>query len=160
MTPMSGRPVRSDTWDDAEDDAPLRALSREEVQALREADPPLSPWRVVAMQAVVGGVVAVLAGLITAERSAAVSALWGAAAVVLPAALMARGMTRRLSRMSPGLAAVSVVLWELTKLGATVVMLMLAPRWVPALSWPALLSAMASCIAVYWFALLWRGRKG
>jgi hypothetical protein len=27
------------------------------------------------------------------------------------------------------------------------------------LSWPALLAALAACTSVYWFALLWRGRK-
>ena len=27
------------------------------------------------------------------------------------------------------------------------------------LSWPALLAALAACLSVYWFALLWRGRK-
>jgi len=39
-----------------------------------------------------------------------------------------------------------------------VVMLMLAPQILQPLSWPALLVALAVCIKVYWFALLWRGR--
>ena len=44
------------------------------------------------------------------------------------------------------------------KIGVSVVMLMLAPKLVQPLSWPALLAALAVCIKVYWFALLWRGR--
>jgi ATP synthase protein I len=37
-------------------------------------------------------------------------------------------------------------------------MLMLAPRLVQSLSWPALLATLVLCMQVYWFALLWRGR--
>ena len=51
------------------------------------------------------------------------------------------------------------MLWEMVKIGVSVAMLVLAPRIVPALSWPALLVAMVVCMKVYWFALLWRGRR-
>jgi len=39
-----------------------------------------------------------------------------------------------------------------------VVLLLLAPRIVEPLVWPALLLAVLVCIKVYWVALLWRGR--
>ena len=67
---------------------------------------------------------------------------------------MARGMTSRLSSMSPGASVVSFMSWELVKIGVSVAMLMLAPRIVQPLSWPALLVALVLCIKVYWLALL------
>jgi ATP synthase protein I len=149
-------------WDDtdpgAEERESFRKLTKEEAQALRAKDPPISPWRVIAVQAVVGGVIALLAGVLTGRGAVAWSAMYGAAAVVVPGALLARGMTSQLSNASPGLGAVSFMLWEFMKIGVSVVMLMLAPKLVPGLSWPALLAALIVCIKVYWFALLWRGR--
>jgi ATP synthase protein I len=50
------------------------------------------------------------------------------------------------------------MLWELLKILVSVVMLVLAPKLVQSLSWPALLVALVVCIKVYWLALLWRGR--
>jgi len=159
------RPTRSDRWDDEEEQASragwsveLRPLTREQAQALRTADPPLSPWRVIGVQGVVGVAVALLALLLTGKQEMGWSALYGAATVVVPGALMARGMTSRLSSMSPGASAVSFMLWEAVKIGVSVVMLMLAPKLVQPLSWPALLVALVLCMKVYWLALLWRGR--
>jgi ATP synthase protein I len=96
--------------------------------------------------------------LVTGERAAGLSALYGAAVVVVPAVLMARGMTSRFSSVSPGASAVSFMLWELVKISVSVAMLMLAPRLVQPLSWPALLVALVLCMKVYWLALVWRGR--
>ncbi len=114
--------------------------------------------RLVAAQTAVGLVVAVLARLLTGEAAIGWSALYGAAVVVVPGALMARGMTSRLSGMSPGAGAVSFMLWEFVKIGVSVAMLVLAPRIVQSLSWPALLVGLVVCIKVYWLALLWRRR--
>ena len=158
---MSDRTIRSDPWPDERDEAStasFKALTQQEAQALRDRQPPVSPWRVVLSQAVVGVVVAALAWLVTGERPVGLSALYGAAVAVVPGALMARGMTSRLSSMSPGTSAVSFMLWEVVKIAVSVLMLMLAPRLLQPLSWPALLVALAVCIKVYWFALLWRGR--
>jgi ATP synthase protein I len=158
---MSDRTIRSDPWPDERDEASaasFKALTQQEAQALRDRQPPVSPWRVVLSQAVVGVVVAALAWLVTGERPVGLSALYGAAVAVVPGALMARGMTSRLSSLSPGTSAVSFMLWEVVKIGVSVLMLMLAPRLVQPLSWPALLVALVVCIKVYWFALLWRGR--
>jgi ATP synthase protein I len=159
------RPTRSDRWDDEEDEAArggwpraFKPLTREQAQALRAADPPLSPWRVIAVQGAVGVAVALLAVLLTGRQELGWSALYGAAAVVLPGALMARGMTSRLSSMSPGASAVSFMLWEMVKIAVSVAMLMLAPKLVQPLSWPALLVGLVLCMKVYWLALLWRGR--
>ena len=48
--------------------------------------------------------------------------------------------------------------WALVKMGVAVLMLLLAPRIVQPLSWPALLVGLVLCMQVYWLALLWRGR--
>jgi len=145
-------------WDDETDEAPPEPLTREQAQALRAKNPSISPWRVVAVQAAVGVVVAALAWLFTGKTGVAWSALYGAAVVVVPGALMARGMTSRVSRMSLGSSVVSFMSWEFVKIGVSVAMLMLAPRIVQPLSWPALLVALVVCIKVYWVALYWRGR--
>jgi len=158
------RPTRSDRWDDEDDEASsggrsaaFKPLTREQARALRAADPPLSPWRVITVQGVVGVAVAVLAALLTGSEVVGWSALYGAATVVVPGALMARGMTSRLSSMSPGASAVSFMLWEMVKIAVSVAMLMLAPKFVQPLSWPALLVGLVLCMKVYWLALLWRG---
>ena len=151
-------------WSDDEDEADgarkaFKPLTREEAQALREREPPLNLWRVVAAQAGVGATAALLVALAGGAREVAWSVLYGAVCVALPGALMARGMTSRLSRLSPVASAVSVMLWEMVKIAASVTLLMLAPRIVQPLSWPALLAGLVLCMLVYWFALLWRGRK-
>ncbi|MCU0929886.1 MAG: ATP synthase subunit I [Burkholderiaceae bacterium] len=82
---MSERSYRSDAWadvDDARDAEVGRPLTREQARALREKDPPVSPWRVVAVQIATGAVVAALAVLVTGRAEAGWSALYGAAVVV------------------------------------------------------------------------------
>lgn len=149
-------------WGDDEDEArapAFKALTREEAQALREKDPPLNPWRVIVVQMGVGTVAALLAAMVTGRQEVGWSLLYGAFTVVVPGALMARGMTSRLSSVSPGASAVSFMLWEMVKIAVSIAMLMLAPRLVQPLSWLALLAGLVLCMKVYWVALLWRGRS-
>jgi ATP synthase protein I len=150
--------VTYSAFDDASDDPPIKALTRDEARALRARHPPLSPWRVIVVQVAVGGGVAVLAGLLSGNSVVLWSALYGAATAVVPGALMARGMTSRLSTVSLGASAVSVMLWSMVKIGVSIGMLMLASKLIQPVSWPALLAALVLCLQVYWFALLWRGR--
>jgi ATP synthase protein I len=148
-------------WGDEEDGSADRAfepLTREQAQALREREPPLSPWRIVGVQAVVGVLAALLAALVGEGPAAGWSALYGAAAVVLPGALLARGMSSRLLGESAQGRAVSFVLWQTAKIGLAVSMLAMAPWLVRPLSWPALLVGLVLCLKVYWVALLWRAR--
>ena len=158
----SNRKLRSDPWPDDADEAgnaSAKRLTHEQAQALlANSKHSVSPWRVVAVQAAVGGLVAVLAAAAGGRWDWFWSALYGAAVVVVPGALMARGMTSRLSNVSPGASAFSVMLWSLVKIGVSIVMLMLAAKLVQPLSWPALLATMVLCMLVYWFALLKRGR--
>lgn len=155
------RRAASSGWDDDEDESARRGfkrLSALEAKALRDLDPPVSPWRVVATQMAVGFIVSCAAGMVMGSVSVFWSALYGAGVVVIPAVLMARGMTSRLSSVNAGVSAVSFMLWEFVKIGVSVVLLLLAPRVVEPLVWPALLLAVLVCIKVYWVALLWRGR--
>jgi ATP synthase protein I len=157
--PTGGRPA---SWDDAEDEAAdlaFKRLSRDEAAALRAQDPPVSPWRVIAVQAAVGGSAVLIGWLVTGKAAVAWSLLYGAATVVIPSALMAFGMTLRFSSLSPGVSAVSVMLWESLKIALSIAMLLAATVVVPSLSWPALLVAVVLCIKVYWVALAWRARK-
>ncbi|MCM5681691.1 ATP synthase subunit I [Schlegelella sp. S2-27] len=148
-----------DTRPGADDEATFKSLSHEEAQALMAQHPPLSPWRVVAVQAAAGVVVAALWFAATREGGAAWSALYGAAAVVLPGALMARGLTSRISRASPGAAVFGFLFWESLKIALAVAMLVAAAKVVPDLSWPALLVTMVVCMKVSWLTLLRRGRR-
>lgn len=153
---MPDRRVRSGAWDDEADEAAFQPLTRAEAQALRDRQPQVPVWWVVAAQAVVGGVVALAAGLVMSDRAVFGSALYGAAVVVVPGALMARGMSSRISSVSPGASAVSFMLWEMVKIAVSVLMLALAPKIVQPLSWPALLVGLVVCMHVYLLALLWR----
>ena len=143
-----------------ETEEPVRKLTRDEAEALRRRQPSLSPWRVVLMQAALGVAIAAGAWLLTGERSSALSALYGSAVVVLPAALMARGTTSRVVRLSPAVGALSVMVWSTVKMAASVLLLVLAPKVVQPLDWVALLVALVLGLQVYWVALLWRGRPG
>jgi ATP synthase protein I len=153
---------RLDPWDDAADEdarRPIKRWTSQEAKALAAADPhAVSPWRVIAVQAAVGLGVALVAGLATGRMEVFWSALYGAGVVVVPGALMARGMTSPLSSVSPIGSAVSFMLWEGVKIGLSVLLLILAARIVQPLSWPALLAGLVVCIKVYWVALAWRRR--
>jgi ATP synthase protein I len=157
--------LKPDPWGDKEAGAvsqeanAFKALTKEEASALRAKEPPLSPWRVVGVQLIVGVAAALLAGLVTQRQEIGWSVLYGMATVVVPGALIARGMTSQISSMSPSSSAVSFMLWTMVKIAVSVVMLMLAPKLVQPLVWPALLVGLVLCMKVYWFALLWRGRS-
>lgn len=132
----------------------FKPLTAEEAQRLRERHPPLSPWRVVAVQVGVGVLVAMAAGVLTGQARMAWSAAWGAVAVAVPAAVFARGVTRRRSAGDVGAAAVGFLGWEIVKIVLTACLLAMAPRVVPGLSWLALLAGMVVTMKAYWIALL------
>lgn len=153
---MAERGYRPGAWDD--EDSAYPPLTRQEAEAFHRRHPQVSAWRVVAAQIGVGGVVAALAWLISGDRAVFGSALYGAAVVAVPGALMARGTTSGLHRISPVAGAVRFMLWAVVKIGFSLLMLALAPRIVQPLNWPALLAAMVLCMQTYLLALLWRRR--
>ncbi len=147
----------TDSWqEDADDTRP--PLTREQAHALLAAKPGVSVGRVVALQALVALMVGAAAWAL-AGRAAALSALWGGAVVMLPAALFAGGMRRWLVRLAPAYALFGFAFGELLKIALTVALLLLAPRLLPALHWPALLAGLVITLQVYWIALLLRGRR-
>ncbi len=134
-------------------DEVFEALSAEQVAQLRERQPLLSVWRVVGAQALVGLLVAALTWWVSGRETVAYSAAYGAFAVVLPAALFARGLSSQASSVNAGAAVFGFFLWEMVKIGLTVAMLIAAPRWINGLSWPAMLVGLIVTMKVYWVAL-------
>ena len=93
-------------------------------------------------------------GLIVSDARTAWSAAYGSLAVALPAAVLARGMTSQLSRMSATAGALAFMLWEMVKIGLSIGMLILAPSLIADLSWPALLVGLILTIKVYFVAAI------
>jgi ATP synthase protein I len=140
------------------EEPPVQPLSAEQARRLRELNPPVSPWWVVAGQAVMGLVVALAAWVLTGRQNVGWSAAYGALAVVIPSAVFARGLTGRFSSANAGTAAVGFLLWEMVKLALTFAMLVAAPKLVAGLSWPALLVGLILAMKVYWLALAFKPR--
>jgi ATP synthase protein I len=131
----------------------FQSLTAEEARNLRKRLPLLSVWRVVGAQVFVGMVLALLVWLVTGQKTVVFSAVYGALAVILPAALFARGLTSQVSSVNAGAAVFGFFLWEMVKMGLTIAMLFAAPRLVNDLSWPAMLVGLVVTMKVYWLAL-------
>lgn len=144
--------------EEPEEASPVQPLSAEEVRRVREQNPPLSPWWVVAGQAAVGLVAALLAWALTGKQNVGWSVGYGALAVLVPAAVFARGLTGKFASLNAGTAAAGFLVWEMVKVGLTLAMLMVAPSLVVGLSWPALLIGLVLAMKVYWVALAFAPR--
>ena len=134
----------------------FKSLTPEEAAQWRSRNPAVSVWKIVAGQAVVGVLVAVLSWVLTGRAAAGWSAAYGAVAVVVPAALFARGVMRGRAASDPRAAMVRFFGWELAKIVLTVALLAAAPRLVPGLSWLALVVGMVFTMKTYWVALMVR----
>jgi len=151
-------------WDDVDQlgeavNPAAQALTRDQAQALIARQMPVSPWRVVGVQAGVGLALALAMVLLSSPMAWVGSFLYGTAAVVLPSALMAWGISKPRAGRPAGSGLASFMVWEAVKVGLSVVMLLLAPLILQPLSWPALLAGLVVCLKCYWAALLWRGSK-
>ena len=153
QAPASEKVTASQAESEVEDQD-FKPLTAQQAQEWRMRQLPLSVWRIVAIQALVGVLVTLLAWWLAGRAAVAWSVAYGALSVVLPAALFARGMARK--RTSAGAAMAGLFGWELVKIALTVAMLAAAPRLVPGLSWPALLVGMVVTMKTYWVALLAR----
>lgn len=140
------------------EESPVQPLSAEQARRVREQNPPVSPWWVVAGQAGVGLVAALFGWLVTGRQNVGWSVAYGAFAVVIPAAVFARGLTGRFSSLNAGTAAVGFLLWEMVKIALTITLLLVAPRLVAGLSWPGLLIGLVLAMKVYWVALAFAPR--
>ena len=139
---------------DGEDgDADFKPLTAEQAKAFREQHPSMSPWWVVLGQVAVGALVSLVAWLLTGNADTARSAACGSLAVVVPAALFARGVTGQFASVNAGSAVMSFFVWEFVKIVVTVGIMYAAHRLVSNLSWPAMLVALVLTMKVYWLAL-------
>ncbi len=144
--------------EDMEEAPPVKPLSAEEARKVRERNPPVSPWWVVAGQAGVGLLAALAAWGVSGKQNVGWSVAYGALAVVIPAAVFARGLTGRFASLNAGSAAVGFLLWEMVKVALSIAMLLAAPGLVAELSWPALLVGLVLAMKVYWVALAFAPR--
>lgn len=138
------------------EESDFKPLTAQEAEQWRSRNPPISVWKVVAGQALVGMLVALVAWVLTGRASVGWSAAYGAVAVVVPAGLFARGVFRRKASSDPRAAMLGFFGWEIAKIVLTVALLAAAPRLVPDLSWMALLVGMVITMKTYWAALLVR----
>jgi len=144
-------------YDTEQDSEPLDfvPLTRLQAQALAQANPVVSPWWVVLAQLVLGMVWIALAWLVFGVLVAK-SVAWGVMAVVLPAALFARGLTSQFARANAGAAVMSFFVWELVKIVVTIGVLFAAHRLVKDLNWLAMLAGLVLTLKVYWLALAFK----
>ena len=138
------------------EDEGFKPLSREEAEKLVAANPSASPWIVVGYQMVTGVLAALLAWALTGQIRMAWSTGYGALAVVIPAAVFARGLTRQRKVAHGGAALAGFFVWELVKIVLTVVMLFAAPGLIAELSWLALVAGFVLTMKVYWVAMWFR----
>ena len=157
MSTMALDPVRRYGFDtDEPEEQEFKRLTADEAQALRESDPALSPWWVVGLQCFAGLVVALLAWGISGKAAVGWSAAYGALAVIVPAALFARGLMSQFSSLNAATASFGFFVWEAVKLAVSVAMIVVAPRLVADLSWLALMAGLFVTLKMYWLALLKR----
>jgi len=153
ITPVTGLEAEDD---DSQD---YKRLSAEEAQALRDIEPSVSPWRIVRLQMLAGVLVALSAWWISGRTNAGWSAAYGALAVVIPAALFARGLMSQFSSINAATAGFGFFVWEAVKIGVSVGMMAAAPPLVPGLDWLAMLIGLVVTLKVYWLALLLRQKR-
>jgi ATP synthase protein I len=143
---------------EVDEEPPFKPLTADQARQLREQQPQLSRWTVVAGQVGVGLVVAMAAWALTGKQNVAWSAGYGAMAVVVPTAIFARGLVGSSDASPTGMVA-RFFLWEMVKIALSVALLAVAPRVVEALSWPALLVGLVLTMKVNWVALAYSSRN-
>ena len=144
---------------DETEDQDFKRLTSQEAQALREREPALSPWWVVGLQCVAGLAVALVAWGVSGKATVAWSAAYGALAVIIPAALFARGLMSQFSSLNAATASFGFFVWEAVKMAVSVAMLVMAPRLIADLSWLALMAGLFVTLKMYWLALLKRPKS-
>ncbi len=138
-----------------EDEEPqIKPLTPEEAAAWRKRQPKMSMWRILAVQTLVGVAVALVAWWV-AGRAAGWSAAYGALAIVLPAALFARGVARNSGRAANAPGAIArLFAWEFVKLVLCIPLVAAATGFGPNLDLPAVLACKVVTMKTYWLVLL------
>jgi ATP synthase protein I len=150
---VSGQRSSSGLEDSAEEE--FHTFSAEEAQAWRQNQPKLSVWWVLVAQLLTALVLATAVFLWYGRWSLFVSLIYGALSVVVPAALFARGLKSPAASVNAFTATLSFAVWQGVKMVLTVLLLVLAPKVLNEVSWPALLVGLLLTMKVYWLALAW-----
>ncbi len=128
----------------------FKPLTKEEAAALRAKQHFISPWRVIFAQIALGTLLTLAAWVLFPARvGIALSVGYGALTVILPAALLARGLMSPVTKIHVGVAVFGFFFWELVKIVSSVAMLMVAPKLIEDLSWPGLLIGLVVTMKVY-----------
>ena len=138
---------------DEGEEAEFKPLTVAQAQAWRQNNPQASPWRVLGLQAGVGVLMVLLTGLVTGDAAMAASVAWGSVAVVIPAVVFVRALSRQMRRTQPGSALMGLMVWELVKIALTVALLLVAPKVISNLSWFALVASFVVTMKMYWLAM-------
>ena len=155
QAPLDSKKLSTTDAEDASREEEFQPWSAEQAQAWRQSQPVFSVWRVLAAQMLVAVLLAGVFAVWLKSRAVGLSWMYGALTVVLPAALFARGLTSRAASLNAMTAAMSFAVWQGVKWVLAVLLLVLAPRVLPELSWPALLAGLTVTMKVYWLALIW-----
>jgi len=143
---------RSQWMQEKQDDHPA-AWSKEQAEAWRQTNQPVSQWRLVVTQVAVVGLLAVLVGIIFSSHTLAMSVVYGGICVIVPSAMFIHGV-----RVHHGASIrqrmVKFMVWELAKIALTISMLYVAPKVINELNWLALLAGFVVTIKLYWVAFI------
>jgi ATP synthase protein I len=139
----------------------FKPMTADEAQAWRLKNPASMPWRIIGLQAGVGVLMVLLTWLVMRELRLVASVAWGVVAVVIPAMVFVRALSRQINFGRPKSALVGLFFWELVKIVLTVALLLAAPKVITDLSWLALVASFVVTIKVYWLAMMlgWLQRK-
>ncbi|MFM2450005.1 MAG: hypothetical protein RIS44_2455 [Pseudomonadota bacterium] len=143
--------------DDDQQEESFAPLTKQEAEAFRAKQPVYSPWRVLGVQCAAGLFLSVLMGALGGSGWWW-SALYGVAVVVLPGAMMVRGLKQSLG-LPQGAVLARFAVWELAKLLLAVAMMVAAPKLVSDLSWMVLVLALVVCLKMNWAVLLFDQRR-
>jgi ATP synthase protein I len=163
MAELAGKRSKPIGFDDADELAELDKALPERLTAgqvqellvrLGKSGSVISPWQIIAGQLLAGACFAVLAWFFTGKVNVAISAAYGVLAVVIPAAVFARGLMSQFSSLNALTAGFGFFVWEMIKIVATVVLMAMAPKLVADLDWLAMLIGLIVTMKVV-FVLLW-----
>ncbi|MDO5691599.1 MAG: ATP synthase subunit I [Pseudomonadota bacterium] len=154
IAPDLGRTGSVEAADDAAEDG-FKPWSAEQAQQWRAANPPLSPWPVVGVQAAASLLAVAVAWLVAGGQLSLVwSVAYGALAAWLPAVFFARMVARRMRRQAnAGSALMALMVGEGIKIALTVGLLLAAPKVLAQVHWLALLAGFVVTIKAAWLAL-------
>ena len=153
---------RRDEWnDDGQDGEKIPPLTRQEVQLLKQKLGGVSLeaflLKVLMWQALSAIAIAMLAWLVSSSVVVVTSAFYGAMCVVLPSALVARMVIKRVRPdvlKHSGGTLLGLVVLELVKIVVTVCLLLAAPLVLDSQQWVAIVIGFAVTLKVYWVVAL------